>query len=278
VLSGYLITKSWRGNPDFVPYIRNRILRIVPGFWVAAGVSLAIVGALGAADARTYLAAITWSDIAQIIALGDPTTPPTFENLPFPSVNGSLWTIQYEFLCYLIAPLALSRRSAVIPIWLLTVGLAIASPHPLPRFLMAFMTGAVFQTIDARPSNALILLATATFALLLPFERTWEVGAAIGGGYLALCVGQKSLPFSWPDFSYGLYLYGWPTQMLLISAGILNSWILLALALPIAAALGVASWLFVERPMLRLKRRKFAQEGLETDRMPVGGSEIASAV
>ena len=46
VLSGYLIVQSWLGDPEFLNFLRKRVLRIVPGYLVAVVVSTAAVGLL----------------------------------------------------------------------------------------------------------------------------------------------------------------------------------------------------------------------------------------
>src|SRR5271170_1260907 len=46
VLSGYLIVQSWLGDPEFLNFLRKRILRIVPGYLVAVVLSTLAVGLL----------------------------------------------------------------------------------------------------------------------------------------------------------------------------------------------------------------------------------------
>jgi peptidoglycan/LPS O-acetylase OafA/YrhL len=46
LLSGFLIVKSWERNPTWADFLRNRTLRIVPGYLVAALLSTAVVGLL----------------------------------------------------------------------------------------------------------------------------------------------------------------------------------------------------------------------------------------
>jgi peptidoglycan/LPS O-acetylase OafA/YrhL len=256
VLSGYLITNSWHSRPELIPYLRNRILRIVPGFVVAVLISTLVVGAIGASDAATYYSSINWRQLfGGIVTLGEPRTPPTFAGSPVPAVNGSLWTIRYEFICYLIAPVAIFRRSALLAIWILAAVTTVASPDPLPRFLFAFLSGAVFQQFRLRATTAGVVASMAALPILLSMSATWELGAIVAGGYLALCVGLRPLPYRGPDFSYGLYLYGWPIQMMLIMGGLVQPWLLFFAALPLAAGCGLLSWYIVEKPALRLKRR-----------------------
>lgn len=74
--------------------------------------------------------------------------------------------------------------------------------------------------------------------------------------YGVFCVGFLArLPrIERTDLSYGLYLYGWPMQQLVLIAGatsvLANTLAATALALPCATA----SWFLVERPALRWKR------------------------
>jgi peptidoglycan/LPS O-acetylase OafA/YrhL len=59
------------------------------------------------------------------------------------------------------------------------------------------------------------------------------------------------------DYSYGVYLYGFPiAQGLLAAFPILrgHGWAVLALTLPLTLAVAMASWHLIERPTLGLKR------------------------
>lgn len=59
------------------------------------------------------------------------------------------------------------------------------------------------------------------------------------------------------DYSYGIYLYGWPIQQMLVALlpGVTSLWVHLALALPLVFAFAVFSWHFIERPILDQRRR-----------------------
>jgi peptidoglycan/LPS O-acetylase OafA/YrhL len=59
---------------------------------------------------------------------------------------------------------------------------------------------------------------------------------------------------SFPDISYGVYLYGWPTQELLIwYIPTISPWVMFPLALGICSVCGLLSWHLVENPFLKLK-------------------------
>jgi peptidoglycan/LPS O-acetylase OafA/YrhL len=81
------------------------------------------------------------------------------------------------------------------------------------------------------------------------------------GGYLVLWAGfAQGSPLSaagrFGDFSYGLYLWGWPAQQIVQSLAAPSHWALnVALAMPLALALAVLSWFAVEKPALAFKSR-----------------------
>ena len=77
-------------------------------------------------------------------------------------------------------------------------------------------------------------------------------------GILALSAAIKTRWCSKNDISYGVYIYAFPVQILLIIFGSASlGWILNAI-LTFAITIGLAwlSWLYVEKPALALKDRQ----------------------
>jgi peptidoglycan/LPS O-acetylase OafA/YrhL len=141
LISGYLITMSWIRSKSFLSYLERRILRIYPGFVVASLISVFVLGPLVGSSPQRILG----STLAHIIGL---QPPPNYsgqlEGLHYPLLNGSMWTIAYEFRAYmLVATLGIigvlhSRRMML----LLALG------------LIALLVGATFHTVRA-PLDAL---------------------------------------------------------------------------------------------------------------------------
>lgn len=71
---------------------------------MAFAVSVFVVGALGARNAPAYYAHLGWRGLASdALHLRQPLPahlPPVFAGTPFPSVNGSMRTIEFEVRCY----------------------------------------------------------------------------------------------------------------------------------------------------------------------------------
>jgi peptidoglycan/LPS O-acetylase OafA/YrhL len=108
-------------------------------------------------------------------------------------------------------------------------------------------------------------LALALFAVLcttLQVAPVWFTLVAIATvPYLTLYLAAR-LPFREferrGDLSYGMYLYGFPVQQLLVTAGAapLGPLPLALLSVAATAPFAAASWVLVERPMLQFKNAR----------------------
>jgi len=284
LLSGYLVTNSYLGRATMIGYAIKRAARILPGyavsFWLCVLVLGPLVGGRFHPDFTTMLRAQIWD----FEGLLPPDLPGAFAGLPHPDLNGALWTILYEFRCYVLTIVLglcglFARRgrwvlAAIAGLLLLAnAGLAggvfshghvhgMSEPHI--RFAALFLTGALFFLFRDRVRSTGLgaLLAGALLVVLMFHAQTAEAAFAVLGGYLifygalhapALRLGRFGAGI---DISYGMYLYAWPIQNLILwhDRGI-NPWLLCGLTLPAAAAMGYASWRLVEQPALSFGHR-----------------------
>ena len=282
ILSGYLIALSWLRDPRIGDYLTKRILRIYPGFLLAGLVSGLILAPLGTAPGY-------WSLFSRRrFVLGLPllrlAVPTAFVDLPYPIINGPIWTIQYEFACYLVL-LTLGLVGVLRHRWLM-MGLALGvtawaglqayglvpavesnslisgMDGEIPRLLACFLAGATAARFEDRISwwgPWVVGLAAIGLTLALRRATTGTIALPWLGAVLLLAAGRAPLVpgTAWVrrnDVSYGVYLYSWPIQMLLIARlGVRNPWLVFALALPLAFLAGWISWRLVEKRALRLK-------------------------
>jgi peptidoglycan/LPS O-acetylase OafA/YrhL len=286
LLSGYLIVQSWMADPRPLSFLRKRVLRIFPGYLVAVLVSTLAVGLLAPGVPR-FFAGIDGHFLNSVALLGSPATPPVLPGKPYPTVNGALYTIAYEFRCYLMVALlglcGLFRRPAIVLAMAVAFLAALFSPSPFeqmqwPRHIVAL----VGQPILIFRLTGIYLVGCCFFLLRerIPFRAAWAIGAAAAlvacflafpshgelatvllGGYLLFYLGQLHLPqLSWmagvPDISYGIYLYGWPVESLWIWYHRGSPWIAFFASTLICFGLGWVSWQLVEKPALRWKRTK----------------------
>jgi len=78
--------------------------------------------------------------------------------------------------------------------------------------------------------------------------------------YLTAYIGMTKMPaiplYRRGDYSYGIYLYGYPFQQALVNLfpRLTSPWLHFAISLPIATVIAMGSWHFIEKPILRLRK------------------------
>jgi peptidoglycan/LPS O-acetylase OafA/YrhL len=285
VLSGFLVAASFERSRSARDYALARSLRILPGLVVVVTLTALVYGPLLTTlpigdyltDRATYsyifwgvvYAAKQWN-LPGVLDTGNP-----WGN----AVNGSLWTLVYEMIFYVVVlVLGMTRRlrpwtvaALVILAWYpeLWIGHSAFLQHWLAYsgdLFRFFGAGVLLYLLrDRVPLNGrLALLATALLALSgwkghpLSFPDT----AAVVGPYLILWLAYQPhlrLPrFSrFGDFSYGIYIYAFPVEQWAahVFSPDIRAWKVCALSYPIIVVLAALSWHVVERPSLRLRRR-----------------------
>ena len=285
LVSGYLISGSYLKNPNIWPYLQKRILRIYPGFIAASVVSVLIVAPLGGASTADIVSSLTHS-VQKMATLRSPEINGTFVGTNYALLNGATWTISYEFRCYIIVLVFGSLGFFRWP-WLIAglailgfltigtghVGIFQGVANRLPqsaivlgdvgamiRLASVFFVGSLFYILREQVIYSRLSMASAVVMLIccLFFKPLAELGLAVFGGYLIFAAAERSRNTVFAhinnkdDISYGLYLYAWPVEKLilwtapgigLLAAG-LYTWI-------IAAVLGWVSWHLLEKPVMR---------------------------
>jgi len=132
------------------------------------------------------------------------------------------------------------------------------------RCLTCFLAGMCFYLYrDVIPRSVkLVWVSLAAMAVVILLNHI-DIGVPIFGAYLMFygAYNPKWKLDRWGekhDLSYGLYLYGWPAQALVVYylGSNMNAYALFAMAMTIATVCALASWRFVEGPALRLKSSK----------------------
>lgn len=301
IISGFLIVGSFLSSQGTISYLTKRFLRIYPAFIVAYLACIFLIGPLVGGQLSTLGGVDYLKIFARMAMLELPQLPGAFSSLPEPVLNSAMWTISYEFRCYLLVPILaavgiLGRRRAVL---VLTAALLLAYAamkyfhfnlgwgplaqypiftlivrHPIVmiRFAGLFLAGACFRLYrDEIRFDGRIAAVCAVVATLLMFVPSLaEFGLATVGAYAMFWVAfTKRLPFlrhvnnDW-DISYGVYLYGWPIgSLLLLALGDLTPLELGVATFVAAVAVGFASWKIVEEPCLRFKARRIAPRAAE---------------
>ena len=289
VLSGYLIAKSWSRSSSFGSYLIRRIARIFPGLAVVVLLSVFVMGPavtslsmgdyFGDPDTWKYLSLIVLAPIENAL-------PGVFDTnlLPY-AVNGSLWTLRYEFLAYLLTPLlyVVTKRlgkgrklvfAAVLFALVLVHFLSYSGVFPLPKVLdnlfrlfAYYMAGvAVFELgLDKYCDSQF-----AVVALLVIIVFRDEVGF-FSSLIMFVCVCTFTLGFSLTsnprfapcfkknDYSYGIYIYAFPIQQCVVwlgGASLPYAYLSCsAISFVVTLLFAIASWFLVEKPAMDAGRK-----------------------
>jgi peptidoglycan/LPS O-acetylase OafA/YrhL len=287
IMSGFLVTQSLLTAPSVPNYLWRRFFRIYPGLLVCLCLSAFLLGAaFSQAGPIKFLsgpASIKYV-LGNLVRPGHTPSIPSVIFYPESSgwlgtmINGSLWTIFHEVICYLLLA-AFSVLGALrawsmglIAILMTVANVAAFDPHSetISGFLLlapGFFAGAAFSLAGIQMTRIprVTLAATAGSVLLMVIAAQRGMLSDIFplAGAVPLLLFAKSASIRLPridrlgDISYGAYLYGWPAEQVVRSTvGPEAGWsVVFALALPLAGLLGYASWWLVELPALRCKDR-----------------------
>jgi len=311
-ISGFLVAQSWDRDPDLKRFTYRRALRILPGLFVAVSFTTLVIGPLMTMVplAAYFRSAETWGYLFSnaSLVMGQDTLPGVFEENVYPrEVNGSLWTLRYEFLVYaFLASLGLCAKRSTLP-WMclitflvFVVGWCICQKLgfttlqlPLPvvwrigfeidwmqlSFLGAFFFGGsllYFFASSVRLSGWVATLLCAACAMATsPFVVTLLLWISIPYAVVTLAYRAPVLfrrLGKQSDVSYGIYIYAFPVQQSVASFAVPAGagWIAsLTVTSIVTFLLAALSWRYIERPALALKRHLFPRRADTTAKSSV---------
>lgn len=277
-LSGFLVAGSLVRSATLVSFAGLRIMRIVPALAVEVTLSALLLGPLFTALplSEYFTAHEFYVYFLNILGEIHFTLPGVFLDNPLPAtVNGQLWTIPYELKCYLalglLALFGLFTRRGLL-LLALAVGqfgilawMVLAQPAWTPIvpgmiLVASFLAGILlFQFRSLVPWHpalfAAALLATVTLLLVPRGDYLVSLPLAYVTVFLGLANPPRAKLLLSGDYSYGLFLYGFPIQQAVAALlGDEQNWLLnFALTMPFAAAIAIFSWWCIEKPALRGK-------------------------
>jgi peptidoglycan/LPS O-acetylase OafA/YrhL len=282
IVSGFLVTNSLLSRGNLADFFASRALRIYPGLIVLVLLSALVLGPLTTElplaqyfSHRPVYSFIVYDSLAISpfhIRYG---LPDVFPSLPYPDVvNASIWTLPWEIWMYLslaaMFVVGLLRRPLLwaVPIYAgyVATEAGLFQDHIMVmigfRFLAFFYSGALASIyrdkIPLSPLLAAVFAAAFIFVTwlirkpyLLPFLLAYTV--MFLAYYPALITKKLS---HGADISYGIYIYAYPIQQLLVwKFGPHDPYLHSVIALAITLVPAYLSWTYIESPSLALKSR-----------------------
>jgi len=280
-LSGFLIVKSWCADPRLGAFVVKRGLRIAPALWCVVLISLVVIGPFF--TTVDFLSYLQHAQTGQYVANAFLYTkyfslPGVFADVPLESVvNGPLWTLKFEVLCYALVAIfgifGLLSRFVCLGMIALAYGVHLMGNGETHAGAAYY----VFAGADLMRAF-FVGAAAALFADKVVLDDRFALSAGIGlfaaailgvfdavfpllGGYLVFYFGfatsgRLARFGKHGDFSYGIYVWGFPLQQITMAMTGIGLWYVnFALAFPLTLAAAYLSWRYVEAPSLRLKSR-----------------------
>lgn len=170
-VSGFLITGSrLSGKPTFGYYL-NRVMRIFPGFLVCLAVVAFGLAPLSLLFDRQVSWSI-WDSVSYLVRnfalyppeLAQPEIGQTLQNVPYEGAwNGSMWTLFWEFACYVFIGMAVSltrgrRQLAVIVASAFTISTSLALAVNLGMLSLPDVAGRALPLAAAFTAGSLAFL------------------------------------------------------------------------------------------------------------------------
>lgn len=288
-LSGLLVAQSLAKSSSRGNFLWKRFLRLYPAAVVAVLLTACLIGPLVTSlPPQAYFTHPLFFRYLRTILLVEIyfRLPGVFTHSPLgPSVNSSLWSLSLEWKCYagLFLVSFIKRKTLYISLLLLllvllittnifyapieSAGKAAFGPYfalsAYSRLAAYFLIGVLCYHFRDKINIHIIgwplaiLLAGMLSArwgffpyaafLLLPAAVLY---ASVNG----LRTGLRLTPR--PDLSYGIYVWGFPIEQLVVNyLHPSNHTLLFLLTLALTLPLALLSWRLVESPALKMKRR-----------------------
>lgn len=283
IISGYLILNSLRFSKTPLNYFWKRCLRLYPALFVMLLFSLVIIYFVYKGE-NIFLERDFKSYLPNNLKLYKTqySIPGVFENNLYPNaINGSLWSLCYEFTMYIfilfLFPFKNNKKilfSILIIFFLFTTyghffnqTLFIDVFHKIKlesnliyKLATYFIAGSLLSLIDLNKYNTLpIKLSLLGLILISLFFNFYSAICVIIVPIFILLVGlsfSKTLnyiPNKIGDISYGVYIYGFLVQQTLMNYYNFNPYVLCLLSLIITYVLSYLSWNFVEKKCIKYK-------------------------
>lgn len=286
IVSGYFIFQSLQRSKNLIDYFKKRFLRLFPALLVVLVLSIILAplvyeGAVpywGNKEVYTYLPNNISLYNFQSGIKG------IFDKNYYHAINGSLWTIRYEFSMYIALSLLFFFRKNKVLVQVLLSIMFVVFYLSYNFFLDRIGGSKIFGMQGLHILNLGTFFVCGSFLASLQLEQIKNKGFIILGFILIgvasiyfnyydsvkhfilpviiLVFGFIPLPFfstfgKIGDMSYGIYIYSFPIQQTLMYFFKWNTYELMIDSVILSIGFGFLSWHLIEKTALKYKKNTF---------------------
>ncbi len=276
LFSGYFNAKSVeRVKGDFYIFFKSRALRLIPELLCVCLFCMFVIGPIFTdltivqyfSDYDTYLYPIN------SLLLGKHELPGVFTNNVYASqINGSLWTLKLEVLCYIGVFIAyklkmFNKKGFFFYIVMYCIGIVLYSyllynNSPLSGILYPILGFGMGIALYVCREYIKLSAVVALIAMLL-YLVTCRFKFGMMLGLITLSYAMLYIVFATKkkignvtkgyEISYGVYLWAFPIQQIIcyMFGGRMNPYVNIIMTIPIVVLVAIASNKFIQRPVLK---------------------------
>ena len=286
IISGYFIFQSLERSKSIFDYFKKRFLRLFPALLAVLLLTIILAPLVYRSELLFFKNNAVYTYVPNNLSLYhfQSSIKGIFDTNAFHSINGSLWTIRYEFSLYVALSLLFFFRNKKRVVIIL-VSFAFILFYFLYNFYLNrlagstlfgiqglhllnlgtfFIGGSLLSSIQfekLKYKSVILGMALLVLVLLFSFNR-YDLGKHIVFPMVVILMGFIPLPFlsafgKWGDMSYGIYIYSFPIQQTLMYFFKMNTYTLMFTSVFLSISFGYLSWHLIEKRALKYKRISF---------------------
>lgn len=284
-ISGYLIYKSLTTSKNVWSYLGKRALRIFPGLLVCLILVVFACSFVYSGDGNYWTQKESYTFVLNNFLLYPIQwdISGVFESNPISTVNGSLWTLPYEFTMYLLILVLILRNDLAKKVLVALCICALILKNTIfannfnntdifylnissfSRFAQYFVVGAFLQMISIsswskKIKNIVLIVSLSLCVGFIVFHITPLAMFCLS--ILFILFGEMCFEKIYNyvhkigDLSYGTYIYAFPISQIFIVyfKSNISPTMLTILTILLVLPIAYLSWRFIEKPALSLKK------------------------
>lgn len=283
IISGFFIFQSLQRSKSHLDYFKKRFLRLFPALFVVLFLSILLTPFVYNSSVPFYLNKEVYTYLPYNLSLFgfQSGIKGIFDTNSYHAINGSLWTIRYEFSLYVaLSLLFFFRKQKGVVLFLLSFTF-IAFTFLYTFYLSRFGGSSLLGLQGLHVLNLGIFFIGGSLLASLQFEKVKNKSLILGISVLILVLSLYFNRYEWVkhivmpivviligfipvvfirtfgkigDMSYGIYIYSFPIQQTLMWFFKMNTYTLMISSVLLSIGFGYLSWHWVEKKALKYKK------------------------